>query len=713
MRLQRIPLTFRNRITGDLAHTTIPGAHGGKSPDALLALCRRPAHTWSLVGRSRGSPQPGPGSNLSARIGIVLGTAWPDIIGGGELVWRDIGIHMQRLGFDVHVFASSRASYGSGTLRPVAEIETATVAGMAYHYVPEASIIANVQDWAREARPSAIWTTFGWDVVQAARLTSLRGMAPLVVYQQFWQGLDADTFAVPEGVEFRPEWAEIFAQADTLVANSGYAARRFAHASQSEVPVITPPTDDALGESSRDGAVLLVGSGPEKGTDVFRRVAAEFPDHEFIIIGEAPDTLGPNCSSIGWADPRPYYQTARALLAPSLVAETYGMAVEEARKWGIPTIVSNNGALADHAEIVLSTARVGDWIEATARVLDGDCRVAGAVMRKQDALRGLEAVMTRANTRPLSGETFPSIATYSGGDGTSVDYASRAMLEMFGLSHYTGGDIPDGVQHVLLQAWSPAHASLFSRLRSQGVHPWVVVHSPAAQGELDGEHRVFSEVMPLGSGHILACHAPLAKALGARWLPVPTLVDELAPHRRGPRRPGASISVGMWNTWRPRKNTWTQVLAMRELARISGREVVIHGPMVDADLCHALGGDVRFIQTEHVSRREFYERMADMDLSLQVTHAESFNYCAMESTLLGVPCLVGPGTPAGRFGLEAAFVVADPTDPILIAQMAHKAIQDAERCWFHERMIRSAQDLVDYRHRGLRDTLEAIERGGA
>jgi hypothetical protein len=153
------------------------------------------------------------------------------------------------------------------------------------------------------------------------------------------------------------------------------------------------------------------------------------------------------------------------------------------------------------------------------------------------------------------------------------------------------------------------------------------------------------------------------------------------------------------------------MLAARELARISGRAVEVHGPMQFNGLNHAIAGNVSLFETRYAPQHDYYTHMGSMDLNLQVTHAESFNYTAMESYLLGVPCLVGPCTPAGRFGMEGAFVVDDPTDPLLIAQMAWKAIQDSEETWYHERMIRKATELVDYRHRALRDTLQAIERG--
>jgi hypothetical protein len=398
------------------------------------------------------------------------------------------------------------------------------------------------------------------------------------------------------------------------------------------------------------------------------------------------------------------------------VVETYGMAVEEARKWGIPTIVSDNGGLKDHCEIALSTSDLDAWVNATGHAIGGDVEVTRPTLSKRDALRRFDGVVRRADTQhgdhPMPRREFPTIATFSGVDHTSVAYLNRAMIDVFGLAEYPGGDIPAEVKYVLLHSWAQGQSDMFAQLLSRGRHPYAVLHSPLAQGELDGEDRVFEQVIQLGPSHVLCGHAPMAKALGCRWLPVPIRMEPLVALRRGPRPADETLRIGMWNTWSRRKNTWTQMMACQELGRISGRKVELHGPVKPDGLNTTLAGSVLLLETVFAPQRDYYLNMGRMDLNLQVTHAESFNYTAMESYLLGAPCLVGPCTPAGRFGMEASFVVDDPTDPILIAQMAWKAIQDSESQWHHSRMIAGATELVKYRHRALQDTLEAIERGG-
>tara|TARA_Y100000310_G_scaffold232390_1_gene235203 strand:- start:16830 stop:18980 length:2151 start_codon:yes stop_codon:yes gene_type:complete len=714
MRAARIPITFRHLVTGDTSVTTIPASYARKGAQELLALMRMPAHHWRVVEREPVLDIEPFEGRMTAPIGIIAGVAWPDIIGGGELVWRSIGQHLQTMGYDVHVFIWGRATYGSGRLRPVAEVELKTVLGMEYHYVPEEGMAGYISGWAAQTSPSALWMTLGWDMGLNTQITALKGQAPLICLQQFWMGLEIEPGHIPEVPEVKRGWPPLFEAPDTLVLNSGFAARVFEAATGRAVATMTPPTEDALGTSSRDGAIITIGSGPEKGTDIVRRVADQFPEEEFVIIGDSPGTHAKNCKSLGWTDPRPYYEHAKLMLAPSMVPETYGMAVEEARKWGVPTIVSDNGALADHAEVVLSTGGVEDWVQATARALREPMTISTPTISRRQALQQLEGVMRRADTassRPLGDEKFPAIGTFSGVDHTSVAYLNSALVAVFGLTDYPGGELPEGITHCLLHSWHEGQSDIFARLRSQGIHPYAVVHSPTAQGEIDGEQAVFEQVLHLGPAHVLIGHAPMAKALGCRWLPVPIQREPIEKFRRGPNPIGDTLHLGMWNLWSPRKNSWTQLLAAQELERISGRKVVVHGPIPATALHTVLAGPVQIREVPYAPQGEYYMHMGSMDLNLQVTHAESFNYTAMESYLLGAPCLVGPGTPAGRFGMESAFVVDDPTDPILIAQRAWALIQDAAQPWFLKRMLEGALELVDYRHRALRDTLQAIERG--
>lgn len=695
---------------------TIPARLMQKTGADILAIHRLDPTVYAIVGRDSGARKEAGVSYapVGARVGMVIGTAWPDCIGGGEIVWRALGQHLQTAGFEVHVFAWNRATYGMGTQKPVAEPVQKSVDGMHYHYIPERLLNPYIRTWSAKEHPVALWSTYGWDKGTNLRVSTLSGIAPLFVFQQFWQGVDTDNFSIPDTSMVVEGWQELFDIPDALIANSRFAADRWSVVTgRDDVEIITPPTEDAVGRTTADGPVIMVGNGYEKGVDLFQRVADHFPEERFVIIGNTPERHAANCESIGWADPRDYYRDAKALLAPSFVCETYGMAVEEARKWGVPTIVSDNGALRDHAEIILSTTNVMDWVGATRDALTGCIQVRGDTLSKRAALRQFDGVVRRLGRRKEADmdRKFPSIATCSAVTHTSIGYLNRAMISECGLSDYPGGDVPPHIKHVLLHSWADGQSGIFAGLLKKGVHPYVVLHSPAAQGELDKEDSVFEECLQLGTSHVLIGHAPMAKALGCRWLPVPIRLEPLAEQRRGPQQVGDTIRVGMWNTWSRRKNTWTQMLACRELARISGKQVELHGPVKPDGLNTTLAGSVLLLETQYAPQRDYYEQMGSMDLNLQVTHAESYNYTAMESYLLGAPCLVGPCTPAGRFGMEPAFVVDDPTDPILIAQMAWKAIQDAEREWFHESMIAGALELVDYRHRALQDTLEAIERG--
>ena len=123
---------------------------------------------------------------------------------------------------------------------------------------------------------------------------------------------------------------------------------------------------------------------------------------------------------------------------------------------------------------------------------------------------------------------------------------------------------------------------------------------------------------------------------------------------------------------------------------------------------HEMAVGVEIVREPYRDRSDYLDLCASFDVALQVTHAESFNYCAVESYLLGVPCIVSAATPAGRFGMEGAFVVDDPTNPIEIAQRAWAAVQDASAEWFSDQLRRAVARMLDERDAALRVTLRRM-----
>src|SRR3990167_10482082 len=127
------------------------------------------------------------------------------------------------------------------------------------HYVPPADAVDTLVEWLSHCPARAVLSAVDWDVKLNERLEEIAAVAPLIVYQQFWQGLDCDGFDVPAGVGVKPGWLSYFACAASRWANSPMTAERLAGATGLPWQIVTPPTDDALGQSSLDGEIVTIG----------------------------------------------------------------------------------------------------------------------------------------------------------------------------------------------------------------------------------------------------------------------------------------------------------------------------------------------------------------------------------------------------------------------------------------------------------------------
>jgi len=388
----------------------------------------------------------------------------------------------------------------------------------------------------------------------------------------------------------------------------------------------------------------MVGAGWEKGSYIVTEIARHFADETFVLLGEPEREFGANVRAVGWCDPRPYLLRAKAALAPSLVTESYGMAVAEAGKYGVPTLVSDHGASVAHGSIALPVSDIDAWVAALRGCLSRRNAPRAVVTSRRDSLREVDAAM---RTIPIvTDETmqFSSIGTYAHAGFTSTAYASDVLVRRFGIIDLNS--TPDApIRAAMFHAWHDSHRTLMERLRERGIAVWGVVHSPLAQAELDHDDVSIHALLELGADRLLWCHAPTALALDGLWMPVPLDLAEYDPHRRGSRPVGDELHVGLLNVRGVRKNLWTQLLACRELGRISGKRIIAHMSETPQPWQHEMAVGVEIVREPYRDRSDYLDLCASFDVALQVTHAESFNYCAVESYLLGVPCIVSAATP--------------------------------------------------------------------
>jgi hypothetical protein len=110
------------------------------------------------------------------------------------------------------------------------------------------------------------------------------------------------------------------------------------------------------------------------------------------------------------------------------------------------------------------------------------------------------------------------------------------------------------------------------------------------------------------------------------------------------RSPRPGLHIGIFGTGLPWKNMDTQMLAAALTVRGQPGGMIHVQHAGDTSLMNALG--VQYQVHPQMAQDQFYRLVASMTVNMAVTFTETFGYLAVESFLLGVPCLFSPMTPA-------------------------------------------------------------------
>lgn len=149
-------------------------------------------------------------------------------------------------------------------------------------------------------------------------------------------------------------------QLDFLLPNSDYMDRlcekSFKVASRYTIypPVSLPRYRDIIKLSTEDRrvrSILMVSGAKKKGRDIFVKLAAHFPEIEFLILGyvvsqKDSEIYPKNLRALPWVDkPEELIAKADLVLVPSIWEEPFGRISVEALQCGTPVLVSDIGGL--------------------------------------------------------------------------------------------------------------------------------------------------------------------------------------------------------------------------------------------------------------------------------------------------------------------------------------------------------------------------------
>lgn len=230
---------------------------------------------------------------------------------------------------------------------------------------------------------------------------------------------------------------------------------------------------------------------------------------------------------------------------------------------------------------------------------------------------------------------------------------------------------------VIFGSWSDAYRPLVRSLAKDGCRIAVYWTSSPGQTGMTGELAAFARLLedPV-IDHIWFPHRGYARAIGRRhskcvWMPnvfppPPRDLGRRPRRRRGP----AQISLFYSPNEAARKNVWCTLLALTGL----GRPYHLH--LNGLSTRQPYGRLLELLKipfTEHgwMERTEYEQTITEMDVGLQISMAESFNFVAADHILRGVPVLASAMVPVIADlprAIRQRLVVNRPDDPPAVAR---------------------------------------------
>lgn len=266
-------------------------------------------------------------------------------IGGGEVMLFHISEALRSLGFAVSVIAPST---------PSEVLEQASDEG--FHPIPLAAssrlrYIAALTLWRLRNPHIPLWCN---GLVPAVATT---GMGQRIVHLH----------STPRGAQSFAARVARMSAARTLVPSS-YTAEKlpgaqvfenWTNAIGDEVingPLSIPTRIGYLGRVTVAKGVVDLARAVQhiraEGVDLTLVVGGELrhaASGDDIAIRDACAALGEAVEWRGWVDPETFFRDIDLLVVPSRLPETFGLVVAEAMAYGVPTLVSDAGALAEVA----------------------------------------------------------------------------------------------------------------------------------------------------------------------------------------------------------------------------------------------------------------------------------------------------------------------------------------------------------------------------
>jgi len=254
------------------------------------------------------------------------------------------------------------------------------------------------------------------------------------------------------------------------------------------------------------------------------------------------------------------------------------------------------------------------------------------------ALRNHQAVLkpnVRCDFIPLEHLIFPHLKAAT--TARRIYYGLSRRLKVISIKRI----LPYG-ENIIFGSFSPTYEVVVNKLNKRGIRPSFIWHSSIGQLEqTPGERELFMRVATLlEEGRIkhLLLHRRLYHSIGVfvkRATFFPHSID-LSQFRGVVKKDIPGINCDLFCRVRFGKNVLNQILAF-QMAGSDGNLHINFDPQLFRGIIETIG--VNVVRHKWLPVADYYGLVAAMDLSLQVTIGESFNYAVCERMALGVPVL--------------------------------------------------------------------------
>lgn len=268
--------------------------------------------------------------------------------------------------------------------------------------------------------------------------------------------------------------------------------------------------------------------------------------------------------------------------------------------------------------------------------------------------------------------------------------------------------------NIILGSWAPIYERLIFQLNKKGITPSFLWCSTVGQSEMSWmiELQPLKEIFRmLKKGRIKYLFVPektyrsICHIDRVKYLPHPiTSGDEFEFEKWDIK----GVNIDLFMKARPGKNVLQQMLSQH----YSKTKFILH-TNVDEKILIDLAKyfNVDFTLHSWLPEKFYFGLIKKMDLSLQVTWTESFNYAVNERMQLGVPPLVSPEilmVSEDRF-LRKHLVIETPDSPIAIAERIDFLLENRNlRCEIIERGQERIREIAVRYNKEIMDQIESL-----